>query len=87
MIESHILLLQSQHFHPFPHIFRTSPCLCIRFSHVFTVFFPRHTSATPWAKVGMVIAAVAASFGFHPGLDQTIFMARLGSAGGRGGRA
>lgn len=59
-----------------------APCLCIRFFHFSPTFSPfdtGHTSATPWAKVGMVIAAVAASFGFHPGLDQTIFMARLGA--------
>lgn len=47
-----------------------------------------HRARLAGAKVGMVIAAVAASFGFHPGLDQTIFMApRLPWGPGRPGLA
>lgn len=54
---------------------------------------PKQAPATPAQKsaparfpylrfvVGMVIAAVAASFGFHPGLDQTIFMMCAALAG------
>ena len=36
---------------------------------------PSAASERPDSEVGMAVALVAASFGFKPGLDQTIFMA------------